>query len=69
MRAGEEFYNASLKKQDDRDFMAYSIFRAAQMMQLAGKKRDAGQLVERLERHFPDSEWVTEGKKLLENNR
>ncbi len=69
VRAGEEFYNASLKKQNDRDFMAYSIFRAAVMMQLAGKKRDAEQLVERLERHFPDSEWVTEGKRLLENNK
>ena len=69
MRAGEVLYNASLNKQNDRDFMAYSIFRAAVMMQLAGKKRDAEQLVERLERHFPDSEWVTEGKRLLENNK
>jgi TolA-binding protein len=66
VRAAEEYFNASLKNQDDRDFMAYSIFRAAQMMQLAGEKTESEKLVERLERFFPQSEWASEGRKLLE---
>jgi TolA-binding protein len=68
VRAGEEFFNASMKKQDDRDFIAYAVFRSAQMMKLAGKKKDAEQLVERLEKFFPQSEWASEGRRLLESN-
>jgi len=67
IRAGKEFYKASLKNPMDRDFMAYSILRAAQMMKLAGKTREMEELVKRLEKNFPQSEWTKEGKKLLED--
>jgi hypothetical protein len=37
------------------------------MMIRAGEKREAEELVKRLESYFPDSEWASEGKKLLEH--
>ncbi|UCB45692.1 MAG: tetratricopeptide repeat protein, partial [Spirochaetota bacterium] len=67
VRAGEEFFNASLKKPDDRDFIAYAIYRAAEMMKLARKTKEMEQLIERLKRYFPQSEWAFEGERLLEN--
>ena len=67
VRAGEEFFNASLKKPDDRDFIAYAIYRAAQMMKLAHKTQEMEQLIERLNRYFPQSEWAYEGERLLES--
>ena len=60
------FFRASLMKPEDSDFMAYSIYRAAGMMKLAGKTREVKALVERLDQNFSDTEWAEEGKKLLE---
>jgi TolA-binding protein len=65
-KAGKAFFRASLLKPEDRDFMAYSIYRAAGMMKLAGKNREVKALVERLDQNFSGSEWAEEGKKLLE---
>ncbi len=67
VKAGEEFFNASLKRPQDRDFMAYSIYRAAQMMKLAGRRREMEELVGRLQKNFPQSEWSFEGQRLLES--
>jgi TolA-binding protein len=63
--AGKEFFKASLMDSENREFMAYSIYRAAQSMKQAGKTREVAELVERLENNFPGSEWSLEGKKLL----
>lgn len=65
-KAGRAFFRTSLMKPEDRDFMAYSIYRAAGMMKLAGKNREVKALVERLDQNFSGSEWAEEGKKLLE---
>ncbi len=65
-RAGREFFNASLIYPENRDLMAYAIYRAAQMMKLAGKTREFKELVERLNQSFPASTWAQEGRKLLE---
>ena len=65
VRAGEAFFNASLKAQDDPDFTAYAVYRAAEMMVRAGEIREAEELVERLEKFFPDSGWASEGRNLL----
>jgi len=65
-RAGREFFNASLIYPENRDLMAYAIYRAAQMMKLAGKSREFKELVERLNQSFPASTWAEEGRKLLE---
>ncbi len=66
-KAGKEFFKASLKNPDDRDFMAYSIYRAAQSMKQAGKKRELQELVKRLEEYFGGTEWSHKGEKLLSN--
>ncbi len=65
-RAGREFFNASLIYPENRDLMAYAIYRAAQMMKLAGKTREFKELVDRLNESFPASTWAEEGRKLLE---
>jgi tetratricopeptide (TPR) repeat protein len=68
-KAGRAFFRASIMNPGDRDFMAYSIYRAAQMMKQAGKMREVKALVERLEENFSGSEWSDEGKKLLEDSQ
>jgi len=65
-RAGREFFNASLIYPENSDLMAYAIYRAAQMMKLAGKTREFKELVEKLSQSFPASNWAQEGRKLLE---
>ncbi len=68
-KAGREFFKASLMNPVDQDFMAYSIFRAAQSMKQAGKTREAQELVKRLEENFPETEWSNKGKELLEEKQ
>jgi TolA-binding protein len=67
--AAQEFLKAAYLDTRDRDLMAAAIYRAAEMMQLAGRNADLQELVARLEQHFPDSEWTLEAKKLLEGGR
>ncbi|UCF99479.1 MAG: tetratricopeptide repeat protein [Spirochaetaceae bacterium] len=69
LQAAREFLKAGYLNPDDPDQMAASIFRAAEMMQLAGNFTDVRELVGRLEQHFPDSQWTEEAKKLLEGGR
>jgi TolA-binding protein len=66
VRAAQEFLGAAYANPRDRDLMAASIYRAAEMMYLAGRKPDLRELVGRLEQHFPDSPWTAEGRKLTE---
>jgi TolA-binding protein len=69
VKAAGEFLKAGYLNPDDQDQMAASIFRAAEMMYLAGNMTDVRELVGRLEQHFPDSQWTEEGKKLMERGR
>jgi TolA-binding protein len=69
VQAAREFLKAGYLNPDDPDQMAASIFRAAEMMALAGNRTDVRELVGRLEQHFPDSSWTEEAKKLLEGGR
>jgi len=64
--AGKEFFKASLKDTEGADFRAYSIYRAALSMKQVGKSREIQELVSRLEKNYPQSEWTQKGKKLLE---
>jgi TolA-binding protein len=66
VQAAREFLKAGYLDPNDPDQMAASIYRAAEMMHLAGKTADVRELVGRLEQHFPDSEWTAEARKLLE---
>jgi TolA-binding protein len=69
VQAAREFLKAGYLNPDDPDQMAASIFRAAEMMHLAGNRADVRELVGRLEQHFPGSQWTEEAKKLLEGGR
>jgi TolA-binding protein len=69
VQAAREFLKAGYLNPDDPDQMAASIFRAAEMMFLAGNLTDVRELVGRLEQHFPGSQWTEEAKKLLEGGR
>jgi len=66
VRAAREFLKAGNLNPDDPDQLAASIYRAAEMMSLAGKRADVRELVGRLEKYFPDSQWTLEAKKLQE---
>ncbi|MBN2552915.1 MAG: tetratricopeptide repeat protein [Spirochaetales bacterium] len=69
VQAAREFLEAGYLNPDDTDQMAASIFRAAEMMYLAGNMTDVRELVGRLEQHFPGSTWTGEARKLLEGGR
>lgn len=66
IKAGNEFLKAALIDPKNRDLMAFSIFKAAEMMKRAGKSREVRDLVQRLQKNFPQSQWAEEGKRLLE---
>jgi len=66
VRAAQEFLKAAYTNPGDRDLMAASIYRAAEMMSLAGRRADVRELTGRLEQHFPDSPWTVEARKLTE---
>jgi len=69
VRAANEFLKAAFVNPEDRDLTAASIYRAAEMMKLAGKSADVQALVDRLSESFPDSQWAEQGRKLLEQQR
>ncbi len=50
----------------DAELSASAIYRAAEMMKLAGKKDDVQALVKRLSSSFPSSPWTAKAVKLLE---
>jgi tetratricopeptide (TPR) repeat protein len=66
VKAAREFLKAGSLNPEDSDQMAASIFRAAEMMYLAGNMTDVRELIGRLEQHFPGSQWTEEAKKMLE---
>jgi TolA-binding protein len=69
VQAAREFLQAGYLNPDDPDQLAASIYRAAEMMYLAGNMTDVRELVGRLEQHFAGSQWTEEAKKLLEGGR
>ncbi|MFP4563352.1 MAG: tetratricopeptide repeat protein [Spirochaetia bacterium] len=64
--AGKSFLQAATIYPRDRDLLAESIYRAAEMTLLAGNLGEARTLVERLETNFPESQWAVEGRMLLD---
>ncbi|MBN1700178.1 MAG: tetratricopeptide repeat protein [Spirochaetales bacterium] len=66
LRAGNEYLKTALMNAENRDLMAVSIYKAAEMMKLAGKIQEVRELVSRLTGNFPSSQWAEEGKRLLE---
>ena len=66
IKAGNEFLKGALLGPSDKDLMAISIYKSAEMMKLAGKINEVKDLVKRLKKNFPSSQWAVEGERLLE---
>jgi tetratricopeptide (TPR) repeat protein len=64
--AAQAFLTAAAMNPADADRTAASLYRAAEMMSLAGRTADVRELAARLERYFPGSQWTAEARKLLE---
>jgi TolA-binding protein len=68
-RARDEFLKAALRNPADSELAASSLFRAAEMSALTGRRDDVAALVKRLRDGFPSSPWTQEAKRLLEDGR
>lgn len=64
-RAGQEFLKVRSFKPTDKDLTASSLYRAAEMILYAGNRDQAKQIIDALEKAFPKSDWVLQGRKLL----
>jgi TolA-binding protein len=62
--AANAFLKAAALNTADADRTAASLFRAAEMMSLAGRGADVRELSARLEKFFPGSQWTIEARKL-----
>jgi TolA-binding protein len=64
--ASQCFLTAAALNPGDADRTAASLYRAAEMMNLAGRPADVREITGRLERFFPGSQWTVEARKFLE---
>ena len=64
--AAQAFLKAAALNTPDADRTAASLYRAAEMMSLAGRTQEVRELAARLERFFPGSQWTLEVRKLVE---
>jgi TolA-binding protein len=62
--AARKFLEAAATGASDAELAASSIYRAAEMMRLAGRPEDVRELVRRLEQKFPASPWTARARKL-----
>jgi cellulose synthase operon protein C len=67
--ASKRFLAAAVTGSATPEFAASAIFRAAEMMKLAGRQEEAKALVKRLQDNFPSSPWSARGRALLEAQR
>jgi len=65
--AAESFARAAVVGTGDDDLVARSLLKAAKSALAAGDTRGARSMVRKLETEFPNTQWVAEGKQLLEN--
>jgi TolA-binding protein len=64
LEAARKFLEAAAAGAADAELAASSIYRAAEMMRLAGRPEDVRELARRLEDKFPSSPWTARGRKL-----
>ena len=64
-KAAQSFLQTVLTFPDNRDLSAQALYRAAEMAIISGNRKDAEELVGRIETLFPSSSWKEEGQKLL----
>jgi TolA-binding protein len=63
--AARSFLKAATLNPSDKDRTAAALYRAAEMMSLAKRDADVRELVARLEKFFPGSQWTLEARKFL----
>ena len=63
--ATDHYLEAALLAENDRELMAKSMVRAAEVLLLIGRRDDAAGLVQRLEDSFPGSDWAKQAADLL----
>ena len=63
--AADHYLEAALLAENDRELMAKSMVRAAEVLLLIGRRDDAAGLVRRLEDSFPGSDWAKQAAALL----
>jgi len=67
--AVKAFVRAASMNPADRDLAAISIYHAAENAALAGDTGTVKKMVNLLELNFPSSQWLSEGRKLLEGKK
>ena len=65
--AANSYARAAVAGSGDDDLVARSLLKAARSALAAGDTRGARSMVRKLETEFPNTQWVAEGKQLLEN--
>jgi len=65
LQAGNSFYAVLQLRPQDRDLSAQSLYRAAQMILLAGNRNQAATLIDALKQNFPGTIWAERGEQLL----
>ena len=66
-QAAEYFLRAAGANPENADFVARSLFRAAEMMHAADMTAQRDQIIRRLQENFPESEWTEQASRLQEN--
>lgn len=66
--ATDHYLEAALLAENDRELVARSMLRAAEVLLLIGRRGEAAGLVERLEDSFPGSDWARQAAALLERS-
>jgi TolA-binding protein len=69
LEASKRFLAAAVAGKSDPERAASAIYRAAEMMKMAGRPDEVKALVKRLQDSFPSSPWSAKGKSLLEASR
>jgi TolA-binding protein len=67
-QAADAFLDAAATNPDDRELVAESLFRTAQMQQLMGNVEEREAIVQEMESRFPDSDWTARAGSLGGSN-
>ncbi len=65
-RAAKSYLDAAMVNPGNRDLAGMSLLRATEMAVAAGDINSAERMIRLLESNFPSSEWLTEGRSVLE---
>jgi tetratricopeptide (TPR) repeat protein len=69
VEAGRRFLAAAVSPGTAPDSAASAVYRAAEMMKMAGRPEEVKALVKKLQDSFPSSTWSAKGRSLLEASR